>query len=160
MTPVAETLFVDTNVLLSATDESRACHRLARALIGQGGASGIHGATSGQILREYLVVATRPVGENGLGMSSVDALSNIEQFARRLALCDETESVSKRLRSLVRTHGLTGKSIHDANVVATMAAHGIRNLVTENPGDFDRYPEVMALELAGVSGIGDQSGET
>ncbi len=105
-------------------------------------------------------MATRPVREDGLGMSSVDALSNIEQLARRLVFCDGTELVSKRLRGLVRAHALVGKSIHDANVVATMSAHGIRTLVTGNPGDFQRYPEATVLDLADVTGAAGQSGGT
>lgn len=32
--------------------------------------------TSGQIVREYLAVATRPVTANGLGMPQLDAVAN------------------------------------------------------------------------------------
>jgi predicted nucleic acid-binding protein len=146
-TQAGEPLFLDTNILVTATDESRRNHRIARKLIERGRAVGLHGALSGQIIREYLVVATRPVAANGLGMSPGDALRNVEQFAGRLAFCDETEATSVRLRGLVRIHGLAGKSTHDANVVATMACHGIARLVTENPEDFSRFPEVRLVGL-------------
>ena len=80
-------------------------------------------ALSGQIIREY-VGATRPVEVNGLGMSTADALHNIRTFMTRAVLCPETEAVSARLRSLTATYTLNGRRIHDANIVATMAAHG------------------------------------
>ena len=145
--PAGEAVFLDTNILLTATDESRRNHRIARRLLERGREVGLHGALSGQVAREYLVVATRPLGANGLGMTPSDALRNVEQFARRLAFCDETEAVSVRLRALVRVRGLQGKSVHDANVVATMAGHGIDTLVTENPDDFHAYPEVRLIGL-------------
>ena len=69
MVPAAgDILFVDTNVLLTATDESRPQHRDAGRLFGESGLHGLHLAASGQILREYLVVATRPPDTNGLGL--------------------------------------------------------------------------------------------
>jgi len=149
--PPGETQFLDTNILVTATDESRAHHHIARELIGRGRSAGLSGAVSGQIIREYLAVATRPVEVNGLGLTTADAIRNMEQFARRLAFCDETEATSVRLRGLVRMHGLAGKAIHDANVVATMACHGIQTLITENPEDFQRYPEISVLRLADVA---------
>ena len=82
-------------------------------------------AASGQVLREYLVVATRPAEVNGLGLSVPDALANVDEFARHLDLYDETVAVSTRLRQLALDHDLRGKRLHDANIVATMSVHGI-----------------------------------
>ncbi len=145
---VGEVLFVDTNVLLSATDESRPQHRDACRLIVESGARGRHLAASGQILREYLVVATRPVEMNGLGLAVADAIANLHQFLRHLHSYDETEAVARRLRDLALDHGLRGKRIHDANVAATMATHGIRTLVTENADDFSTFDEIETVRIA------------
>ena len=101
-----------------------------------------------QIIREYLVVATRSVEANGLGLDAADALANVEQLSSRLEFCDESESVSTRLRSLVRAYHWTGKKIHDANVVATMNAHGITRLVTENPADFQVCQDITLITLS------------
>jgi predicted nucleic acid-binding protein len=65
MTTADDILFVDTNVLLTATDESRLLHSEALNLL-----SGITNrnkrpAANGQVIREYLVVATRPIENNG-----------------------------------------------------------------------------------------------
>lgn len=144
-----EIVFVDTNVLLSATDRSREHHDVSRRLFLAAKRYGYHPAMSGQILREYLVVATRPVAENGLGLSTTEALHNAELFARAPAVfCDEPESVSERLQALARTHDLKGKRLHDANVVATMLVHGISRLVTHNLGDFSGFPEIDVTDAA------------
>jgi len=146
-----ESAFVDTNVLLCATDHSRPSHSEARGLFRAAREGGYTLALSGQIMREYLVVATRPVEANGLGMSPADALHNVESFAARAVLCDETEAVSARLRALVGTYALSGKRIHDANVVATMAEHDIGWLITENRQDFEVFREIRTLDLGGLS---------
>ena len=148
MTRVDEVLFLDTNILLAATDESRHHHLLASRLLSASGSLGCRCALSGQIIREYLVVATRSVEANGLGLDAADALANVEQLSSRLEFCDETESVSTRLRSLVRSYNWTGKRVHDANVVATMKAHGITRLVTENPADFQVCQDITLITLS------------
>ena len=51
---------LDAFVLLAATDEARAEHRDALTILNEWTAGGTTLCTSGQILREYLAVATRP----------------------------------------------------------------------------------------------------
>ena len=154
MTMADDSLFVDTNVLLTATDESRPLHSEALDLL-----SGITNrdkrlAASGQIVREYLVVATRPIENNGLGLSVRDAEANVSEFLRYLDLCDETEEVSSRLRQLVMTHNLHGKRIHDANIVATMMANGFHTLLTQNGADFAPFNDIAVVAIPDVAADG------
>jgi len=152
MTTAGEILFADTNVFLSATDRSRKHHAEARELLQAAGEGKAILAVSGQIIREYLVVATRPVEVNGLGLATEDALKNIDVFTRPPFLfCEESERVSRRLRDLVQTHRLTGKRVHDGNIVATMLAEGIDRLITENAGDFASFKEIEAIGLEAAS---------
>ena len=152
MTPTAgDVLFVDTNVLLTATDASRPRHRDAVRLFNEAHAQGVHLAVSGQIFREYLVVATRPSEANGLGLNVGDAIANVNEFLRLTHSCDETEEVARRLRQLAVTYSLHGKVLHDANIVATMTANGISVLVTQNLDDFTRFDEIGAVALEEVS---------
>jgi predicted nucleic acid-binding protein len=153
---VGDVVFVDTNVFLGATDQSRPCHRRAHRLLSIAGPRGYHLAMSGQIAREYLVVATRPVAQNGLGLATLDALANVQQFRQRVILCPETERVAARLLDLVRQHSLSGKRIHDANVVATMVAQGIGALVSENVDDFDEFDEIEVIDTVALSTILDR----
>lgn len=148
---VGDLLFIDTNVLLTATDESRPNHEAARRLIARAHGQALHLAASGQVLREYLVVATRPVEVNGLGLDSRDAIGNLSEFLRFVRLYDETEAVADRLRQLGLTHGLRGKRYHDANIVATMTVHGIHALVTENAHDFAPFLDIEVLSITDVA---------
>ena len=142
---VGDLLFIDTNVLLTATDESRPNHEAARRLIARAHGRALHLAANGQVLREYLVVATRPVAVNGLGLDSRDAIGNLSEFLRFVRLYDETEAVAHRLRQL------RGKRYHDANIVATMTVHGIHALVTENAHDFAPFADIEVLSITDVA---------
>lgn len=141
-------LFLDTNVLLTATDRTRLGYGQAQRLLTLASCAGYHMGVSGQILREYLAVATRPVPVNGLGLSLADALANVETFAQRLVFYEENETVAKCLRRLVQESGVGGKRVHDVNVVATMLTHGILRLVTDNTADFAAFAGIECLTLA------------
>ncbi len=137
--PVADRAVLDTNVLLAATDQARQEHEQAVAALNVWPASGLVLYTSGQILREYLAVATRPVDQNGLGMARPDAIANVRALRERLNLLAEDVKVSNRLLELLDTVECTGKQVHVANVVATMLVHGIDTVVTMNIDDFARF---------------------
>lgn len=145
--PLGRTAFLDTNVLLIATDRSRRHHTLGREVFSALPARGIHLALSGQVLREYLVVATRPVEANGLGLELRDALSNVESFLSHAHVCSETAQTTEILCRLLHTSGLSGKRIHDVNLVATMLTAGVDILITENLGDFTPFAEIEAVDL-------------
>ena len=148
---VGEILFLDTNILLTATDTLRPMHEEAKRLLAEAGPHGYHLAASGQVLREYLAVSTRPEASNGLGLPMPDAVANIDQFLRFVAVFDETETVALRLRELVMTSGVRGNCIHDASIAATMMVHHIRVLVTRNCADFAPFGEIEALPLGRVA---------
>ena len=149
MAPTAgEVLFVDTNVLLTATDASRAGHGAALRFLTGSWSRGYHLAASGQVLREYLVVATRPAAANGLGLAVADAVANVAEFLPLLHLCEENAEVSRRLRRLAAAHGVSGARLHDANIAATMLAHGIRRVVTRNSGDFAPFDGIETVDFA------------
>lgn len=40
---------------------------------------------------------------------------------------------------LVQRYSVTGKSAHDARLVAAMVVHGVRGILTFNAHDFTRY---------------------
>ena len=151
MTTAGNLLFVDTNVLLTATDESRPLHSRAIQLLARATGQELSLVASGQVVREYLVVATRPIERNGLGLSVTDAEANVNEFLRHLELYDETAGVSRRLRQLAMAHNLHGKRIHDANIVATMTVHGIYTLLTQNGADFAPFKDIAILAIPDVT---------
>lgn len=142
-------VLVDTNVLLSATAPLRPLHRTALMVFNDWPNQGKVLATSTQVLREYLVVATRPIEVNGLGLTSADALANVDAFRTRVRLLTDGEPVWDRLRALIETYRCLGKQIHDANLVAAALASGVTRMVTANASDFDRFsPEIEVIDLA------------
>jgi predicted nucleic acid-binding protein len=136
---------LDTNVLLAATDEGRTQHDQALGIVNDWPGRGTTLYTSGQIIREYLAVATRPAEKNGLGMRLADALANVRAFRARTSLLAEDGKVADRLLTLLGDIACGGKQIHDANVVATMLVHGIDTIVTINLVDFSRFERQVRL---------------
>ena len=145
----ADRVFVDTNVLLAATTPSRGLHRRALTVLNDWPNLGWRLCASGQILREYLVVATRPADVNGLGLAVPNALENVSAFRTRMRWLNERQPVARRLLSLVAETDCRGKQIHDANIVATALEHGVDRLVTANANDFRRFKgRIAVLDLA------------
>jgi predicted nucleic acid-binding protein len=128
----ADRLLVDTSVLIEATDEARSAHMVARTFIERGARL----VLSAQVIREFLVVATRPVSANGLGMRLADALDNVREFRRIIGLLPEERPILPTLLSLLGDTPCQGKGIHDAHLVATAVAHRVRTIATLNAGDF------------------------
>ncbi len=46
---------------------------------------------------------------------------------------------------LTRAFAFGGKQVHDANIVATMLAHGETRLLTFNGGDFHRFDSLIEV---------------
>lgn len=148
--PMAESVLVDTNVLLEATSPKRRLHRLAHDVLEAWPARDGGLCLSGQVLREYLVVATRPPDANGLGLGRSDALGNAAAFAARCRFLAEGPQVTERLWRLLQQVDCLGKQIHDANLVATALVHGgVTKILTANADDFARFADrIEILPLA------------
>ncbi len=150
-----EAVLVDTNVLLTATTPARALHRKALEILNEWPVRGIALCVSGQVFREYLVVATRPTDVNGLGLSVETALANVTELRHRIRLLDERVAVFEHLNRLLREVGCRGKQIHDANLVATALVHDVSRILTGNVSDFRRfgaYIEILDLKVVESKG--------
>lgn len=98
-----------------------------------------------QNLIEFWVVATRPFSANGLGLSVEDAENEIAQIKSQFELKSEDETVFDNWENLVKTYRVTGKTAHDARIVAAMRTHKIENLLTFNVSDFKRYADIINI---------------
>ena len=145
-----ELVVFDTNVLLAATDRSRPAHERARRLFARCLRFGVHPASCGQIIREYLVVATRPVTADGLGLACEDAVTNVTKLGRLMVMLPESADVVLALREIVLSSRVSGKRIHEANIAAIMQTHAVRTLVTENTDDFRPFPACRALTIGSL----------
>ena len=70
-------VLLDTNVLVAATDEARSGHVRAREFLADEDRELI---VTAQVVREYLVMATRPQDVNGLGLPGDTAASNLDDL--------------------------------------------------------------------------------
>jgi predicted nucleic acid-binding protein len=103
-------------------------------------------AISRQVLREYLAVVTRPGGQSE-ALSMADALADLARFSRSFEILEDGPEVGRQLVELCRLVPLAGRQVHDANIVATMLAHGERRLLTMNRSDFRRFePRIEIVE--------------
>ncbi len=136
-------MFVDTNVLVYAMVPTAPAHLMARAALGA------HGerdrlCVSRQVLREFLAVVTRPQ----LWMRPqplIEAASAAIALADDLEILEDSAMVWDELTSLCRRFAFGGRQVHDANIVATMLAHGERRLLTFNATDFQRFAELIEV---------------
>ena len=142
---VPDLVMLDTNVLLAATDEGRTEHRDALMVLNDWATANAGLCTSGQVLREYLTVATRPAERNGLGLKLPDVLGNVRAIRERTTLLAEDARVAERLVTLLTDVQCRGKQVHDANLVATMLVHGIGTIVTMNLADFARFQRHISV---------------
>lgn len=134
---------VDTNVLLTATDRSRDHHDAATRFLNE---DVRRLAICPQIVREYLAVTSRPVDVNGLGLSSEDAVANVEQLLEGMEVLTEGPATTLSLMELIVARPSVGKQVHDANVVAVALAHRAAAIVTENTRHFARFARLIAVE--------------
>ena len=79
-----------------------------------------------QSLAELWAVATRPERDNGLEYSPVDSRRMVDTMRQRFTLLSESESAFDVWLDLVTRYEVRGKTTHDARLVATMLANGVR----------------------------------
>jgi predicted nucleic acid-binding protein len=140
-------LFVDTNVLVYANVAEAPQHAAALAAITTARETGRTLWISRQVLREYLVMMTRPQSFETLPRETV--LDQVRQFLEQFEVADESSAVTEHLRALMAEISVGGKQVHDANIVATLLAYGIPALLTHNTQDFVRFGKRIRMESIG-----------
>lgn len=144
-------VLVDTNVILRALHRNHPQHRAARDAITRLSKEENRICVASQNLVEVWAVCTRPLENNGLGLTPDQAdrvLARVESAVFRLRDSDE---VYTEWRRLVVTHGVSGKKTHDTRLVAAMIVHRIAQILTFNGDDFSRYPGIQVIHPTGAS---------
>ena len=131
-------MFIDTNVLVYSYIPQAPDHDIAKAALERADDDDEPASISRQIIREYLAVVTRPqVWSPPLSMA--DALDDVLWMLNNFQILGDGPAVTNWLMVLCREVPVGGRQIHDANIVATMLAHGEHRLLTFNASDFRRY---------------------
>ena len=137
-------MFVDTNVLIYARFPGTPHHDAARKSLNRAIQDDEPVRISRQILREYLSSVTRPQTWSG-ALTSDEALEEANRLINQFEILEDGPPVTEWLISLLGEVSVGGRQIHDANIVATMLAHGERRLLTFNTSDFLRYGDRIEL---------------
>jgi predicted nucleic acid-binding protein len=144
------TIVLDANILLRIADPTAAQHPTAVAALLSLRAQGDSLRTVPQSLYEFWVVATRPVTNNGLGLSVAECEQTLTRFEAIFPLLSDAPGLFAEWRTLVVAHGCHGKVAHDARYVAALRALGLTHLLTFNAADFARFPGITVLDPAAV----------
>jgi predicted nucleic acid-binding protein len=144
-------VLVDTNVLLRRTQPGHPHYNAAVESVIRLVAAGEPVHYTLQNVAEFWNALTRPVANNGLGLSVVRAEVEIVGIEETLTLLPDVPAIYAEWRRLVTQHGVLGAKVHDARLVAAMNVHGVTRLLTFNAGDFARYG-IEVLQPAVISG--------
>ena len=137
-------MFIDTNVLVSSRVPGAPHYDVARSALQEASRGDQPLRISRQVVREYLATVTRPQSWK-VAITREEALSDAEWLVANFDVLEDSAQVTDTLISLCREVSVSGRQIHDANIVATMLAHGERRLLTFNATDFRRYGDRIEL---------------
>lgn len=140
-------MFVDTNVLVQARFPGAPHRAAARVILVRANRESGRPCVSRQVLREYLSATTR-VQSWAKALPMRAALRDLAAIREGFAVLEDGPAVTAVLESLCRGVPVAGKQVHDANIVATMLAHGERRLATLNAKDFLCYGD--RIEIVGA----------
>lgn len=104
-----------------------------------------------QILYEYWVVVTRPVAQQGLGFTALEATAELTRLQALFPLLQDSSSLFGEWERLVTTYHVLGKNAHDTRLVAAMIVHGMTHILTFNRADFARFSGIVILDPAVVA---------
>jgi predicted nucleic acid-binding protein len=140
----ADALFVDTNILVYASVPVAPLHGVAIRAMRDEAAAGAALWLSRHILRGFLATLSRPQAF-GTPLSVSDLIDQVHRFEANYHIAEDGPTVTVELLRLLTRFPAGGKQVHDANIVATMRAHGLTRLLTHNTADFDRFAPVIIV---------------
>ena len=137
-------MFIDTNVLIGSRFPHAPDHDAARASLDDATLGDEPLRISRQVVREYLAVLTRPQSWR-VQVDREEALDDADALLVNFEVLEDGQEVTEVFLSLCREIPVGGRQIHDANIVATMLAHGEHRLLTSNTRDFRRFADYIEL---------------
>jgi predicted nucleic acid-binding protein len=144
MRDVEGRILIDTNVLIYATLEDDPRFAVAQeVLLAQ---MKNERYVSVQSLAEMYPNLTGPKMASpdspGMARAKIDSIASLSTL-QVLPLTGDVQAIA---RELCEKHGILRQRYYDAQIVATMIAHGIGTVVTENVTDFVDMTEIRAID--------------
>lgn len=146
-------VLLDTNILARLTQSTSPQHSVARSAVNSLQKAGERLCIVPQVLYEFWVICTRPIGNpsNGLGISVDQVKTEISRAHALFTFLPDTPGVYMEWERLVVVHQIKGKNSHDARLMAAMNVHGINQLLSFNVPDFARYPGIQIIDPTRVA---------
>ena len=138
-------ILIDTNILLRIEQLNHPDRELASQAIETLMLNNYELFIVPQVISEFWSVATRPINNNGLGMSCPWTSSKVENLKSTFTLRRNEPGIFDQWLSLVSQYDVKGKNVHDAMLVAAMLVHGLTYILTFNVGDFKRFQEITVI---------------
>ena len=136
-----EKLFIDTNILIYATDAGSPFQQAALQSLEKYDAEYTL-CISSQVLREYAAAS------KAAGVLNIEEITdNIAGFASEMNMLWDSERTLADFLMLLKTYDPPRKDIYDCNITATMTANGVQSILTHNGRDFMRYKEISVIPL-------------
>ncbi|MBN1834050.1 MAG: PIN domain-containing protein [Deltaproteobacteria bacterium] len=137
----AKSIFIDTNVLIYANNRESPLCEVARGKLDELALSGNALFVSNQVIREYLVIMTRP-GFVEKPISSESAIEDAKRITKEFTLLFPDRNSLDKLMELILKYQIKGKRIHDAAIASVMLTNGITDILTKNIDDFKSFQEI------------------
>lgn len=142
MTVVAgKSIFIDTNILIYSNNKDSLLCKSAREKLNELKDNDNQLFISDQVIREYLVIITRP-GILEKPVSSEVATQDISRIEKEFCILFPSQAILNKLVELINKYKIKGKRIHDTAIVAIMLANGITDILTYNVKDFQIFSEI------------------
>jgi len=138
-------ILLDTNILLRSAEPRHVQRQTSVDAIDMLRQPGHDLIIVPQVLYEFWSVATRPIEQNGLGMSPAEAHVELTTIQRLFRLLRDERAVYAIWEQLVSALGVKGKRAHDARLAAAMQRHAVTHVLTFNATDFARFALITAL---------------
>lgn len=149
---------LDTGILIRLLNRNAAEHSEVRAAVRWLKQERHDCVTSLQNLCEFWNVCTRPAAaRGGLGLTVNETRRRINAIERLTTILPDSPETLSRWKSLVVSHRVLGVQAHDARLVALMEVHHVASLLTLNPADFARFPQIAVVTPRSV--MESQKGE-
>jgi predicted nucleic acid-binding protein len=140
-------ILVGTNVLLRLVEPGHTKHPPSSRAVRELRSAGHTLCVVPQVHYEFWVAATRPVSQNGLGLTAADAESMLKRLGQPLfRMLRDERAIYEPWRELVGQLSVLGKQAHDARLAAAMIRHGVTHLLTGNLDDFRRFSSITLID--------------
>lgn len=137
---------IDTNILVRLSNPSDPDYNVALTAVTILHSWGDDLRTLPQNLYEFWVTATRPAANNGLGLTIATCSAELAKLESAFPPLIDPSDLLDQWKRLVVAYRCSGKTAHDARIVAAMELLGITRLLTFNGGHFARYAGLTVID--------------